>query len=103
MRRAVSRHQNHLTGCAGAAQCVSIGVVSGGAMTERDPAALMRFITTEIWCNRRYELVDELISDDFVDNIDAQALEGTGRSRYLASAQLVHTAFSDSREEAVFV
>jgi predicted ester cyclase len=72
-------------------------------MTERDPATLLRFITTEIWCNRRYELIDELISDHFVDHIEAQGLEGTGRSRYLASAHLVHGAFSDYHEEAEFI
>src|SRR3954447_9301177 len=38
------------------------GVVLEAAMTEHDPATLLRFITTEIWCNRRYELIDELIS-----------------------------------------
>jgi hypothetical protein len=36
-------------------------------MPERDPARLLRLITSEIWCKRRYELVDELISEDFVD------------------------------------
>jgi predicted ester cyclase len=82
---------------------LTIGVVSGGAMTERDPATLLRFITTEIWCNRRYDLVDELVAEDFIDNIEAQGLEGVGRSRYLASARAVHDAFSDYHEEAVFV
>jgi predicted ester cyclase len=72
-------------------------------MTERDAATSLRFITTEIWCNRRYELIDELISEDFVDHIDAQGLDGTGRSRYLASARVVHDAFSDYHEEPVFV
>ena len=70
-------------------------------MSDRDPASLMRLITNEIWCNRRYELVDELISEDFVDHIEAQGLEGTGRARYLASARLVHEAFSDYHEEPV--
>jgi predicted ester cyclase len=71
-------------------------------MAERDPAALLRFITAEIWCNRRYELINELISEDFVDHIEVQGLEGTGRARYLASAHVVHDAFSDYHEEAEF-
>jgi hypothetical protein len=72
-------------------------------MTERDPAGLYRFITTEIWCIRRYDLIDELISEDLIDHVDVSGLEGTGRSRYVASARIVHGAFSDSREEAEFV
>lgn len=72
-------------------------------MSERDPERLMRLITSEIWCARRYELVDELISEDFVDHIVAQGLEGTGRARYLASARVVHDAFSDYHEEPEFV
>jgi len=72
-------------------------------MAERDPATLLRFITTEIWCNRRYELIDELISEDFVDHIEVQGLDRSGRARYLASARVVHDAFSDYHEEAEFV
>jgi predicted ester cyclase len=71
-------------------------------MSERDPASLLRLITAEIWCNRRYDLIDELISDDLVDHIDAQGLESTGRARYLASARIVHDAFSDYHEEIEF-
>ena len=63
-------------------------------MPERDPERLLRFITSEIWSGRRYDLIDELISEDFVDHIVAQGLEGTGRARYLASARVVHDAFS---------
>ena len=72
-------------------------------MPEADPASLLRLITSEIWCKRRYELIDELISDDFVDHIEAQGLEGTGKARYLASARLVHDAFSDYHEEAEYI
>jgi predicted ester cyclase len=72
-------------------------------MPERDPATLMRLITSEIWCKRRYELIDQLISEDFVDHVEAQGLEGTGRDRYLASAQVVHRAFSDYHEEVEFI
>ena len=72
-------------------------------MPERDPATLLRLITSEIWCKRRYELIDELISEDFVDHIEAQGLEGTGRARYLASVRITHDAFSDYHEEAEFV
>jgi predicted ester cyclase len=72
-------------------------------MPKSDPASLYRLITTEIWCNRRYELVDELIDEDFVDHIEAQGLEGNGRSRYLASLRVVHEAFSDYHEEAEFI
>jgi hypothetical protein len=35
-------------------------------MPERDTARLLRLVSEEIWYRRRYELVDELISDDFV-------------------------------------
>ena len=72
-------------------------------MTEPDSEGLYRLITTEIWCNRRYELVDELIAEDFVDHIEAQGLEGSGRSRYLASVRVVHEAFSDYHEEVEFI
>jgi len=72
-------------------------------MPERDPESLYRLITTELWCNRRYELVEELIAEDFVDHIEAQGLEGNGRSRYLASLRVVHAAFSDYHEEVEFV
>ncbi len=40
--------------------------------------ALLRRITNEIWNNGRLDLIDELISDDLVDHIDASALEGAG-------------------------
>jgi predicted ester cyclase len=72
-------------------------------MPERETAMLLRRITEEIWNRRCYELIDELISEDFVDHIEQQGLEGTGRARYLASARLVHDAFSDYHEEAEFI
>ena len=72
-------------------------------MGERDPAWLLRVITSEIWCKRRYELIDELIADDFIDHVEAQMLEGTGRARYLASARLIHDAFSDYSEGIEFI
>jgi predicted ester cyclase len=68
-------------------------------MPERDPAKLLRRITDEIWCERRYELVDELISEKFVDHVETPGLEGIGRYRYLASVRLMHDAFSDYHEE----
>jgi predicted ester cyclase len=72
-------------------------------MSDHNPETLLRLVTLEIWCNRRYELIDELIAEDFVDHIEAQGLEGTGRARYLASARIVHEAFSDYREVPEFV
>ena len=72
-------------------------------MPERECERLYRLITAEIWCDRRYELVDELIAEDFVDHIDAPGLEGDGRSRYLASVRVVHGAFSDYHEAVEFV
>jgi predicted ester cyclase len=68
-------------------------------MPERDTARLLRLVTEEIWWRRRYELVNELISEDFVDHVEMPELEGTGRARYLASVGLVHNAFSDYHEE----
>ena len=68
-------------------------------MPERNTATLLRRVTEEMWCGRRYELVDELISDDFVDHVELPGLEGTGRARYLASVRIVHNAFSDYNEE----
>lgn len=72
-------------------------------MLEHDPAKLLRLITNEIWCERRYELVDELIAEDFVDHVDMPGLEGTGRARYLASVRLTHTGFSDYQEAIEFI
>ena len=72
-------------------------------MSQRDPASLLRFITAEIWCNRRYELIDEMISEALIDHVEMPGLEGTGRSRYVASVRLVHDAFSDYHEEIEFI
>ena len=67
-------------------------------MPERDPAELLRLITDGIWCQRRYELVDELISEDIIDHVEMPGLDGTGRARYRASVGLVHNGFSDYHE-----
>ena len=72
-------------------------------MPESETARLLRRVTDEIWCQRRYELVDELISEDFVDHIEMPGLDGTGRARYLTSVRLTHDGFSDYREEIEFV
>jgi len=72
-------------------------------MSEPENARLMRLITTEIWCQRRYELIDELISENLVDHVEMPGLDGTGRARYLASARLTHGAFSDYYEEIEFI
>jgi steroid delta-isomerase-like uncharacterized protein len=72
-------------------------------MPERDTARLLRLITEEIWCQRRYERIDELISKDVVDHIEMPGLEGSGRARYRASVRLMHNAFSDYHEEIEFI
>ena len=72
-------------------------------MPERDTAKLLRLITEEIWCQRRYERIDELISKDVVDHIEMPGLEGSGRARYRASVRLMHNAFSDYHEEIEFI
>jgi hypothetical protein len=59
-------------------------------MPERDTAKLLRLITEEIWCQRRYERIDELISEDLVDHVEMPGLEGTGRARYRTSVRLMH-------------
>ena len=72
-------------------------------MPEPETARLLRLVTNEIWCQRRYEFVDELVSEDFVDHVEMPGLDGTGRARYLASVQLTHRGFSDYHEEIEFV
>ena len=72
-------------------------------MTHAQSEALLRRITEEIWNHRQVHLVDELIAEDLVDHIDLPGIEGSGRARYLASLQLMHTAFSDYHEEIEFV
>lgn len=63
---------------------------------------LLRRITEEIWTNGHLELIDELVSEDFVDHIEFPGIEGTGRSRYLASVEAIRTAFPDYREEILW-
>jgi predicted ester cyclase len=72
-------------------------------MPETDTARLLRLVTNEIWCGRRYELVDELISEDFIDHVEMPGLDETGRARYLASVRLTHNGFSDYHEEIEFL
>jgi predicted ester cyclase len=57
--------------------------------------ALMRRVTEEIWNQRRLELIDELVSEDFVDHIEAPGLEGTGRERYRSHVAMTLAWFSD--------
>ena len=72
-------------------------------MPERETEKLYRLVTNEIWCERHYELVNELISEDYLDHIEQPGVEGTGTARYLASVRLMHSAFSDYHEEVEFV
>jgi hypothetical protein len=48
-------------------------------MLERVPASRLRFITSEIWCKRRYELVDESISEEGRDASEALNISGEQR------------------------
>jgi hypothetical protein len=48
-------------------------------MPERDPASWSRFITSEIWCERRYELLDESISEEGCDASEALKIRGDQR------------------------
>ena len=64
--------------------------------------ALLRRITEEIWTGGRLELIDELISEDFVDHIDFPGIDEVGRDRYRASVNAMHTAFPDYREEILW-
>jgi predicted ester cyclase len=75
----------------------------GDGVSEPETARLLRLVTNEIWCRRRYELVDELISESFIDHVEMPGLEGTGRARYLTSVRLTHNGFSDYNEEIEFV
>ena len=65
--------------------------------------ALLYRITEEIWDNGRIELIDELISEDFIDNIDIPGVEGSGRETYRASVIEMRTAFPDYRNPIDFV
>jgi predicted ester cyclase len=81
----------------------ALPVVDRGGPQRRADTGHNSVITSEIWCKRRYELIDELIADDFIDHVEAQMLDGTGRARYLASARLIHDAFSDYSEGIEFI
>lgn len=48
-------------------------------MPERDPASRVRFITSESWCKRRCELVDESISEEGPDGSEALKIPGDQR------------------------
>jgi len=65
--------------------------------------ALLRRITDEIWTGGRLELIDELVSDGFVDHVEMPGLESTGRGRYRASVELIREAFPDYREEIIWL
>jgi predicted ester cyclase len=69
----------------------------------KESSALLRQITEEIWTKGRLDLIDELISNDFVDHVEIPGLEGVGRERYRNSVQSVRTAFPDYREEIVWL
>lgn len=72
------------------------------SQTEQSKALLVR-ITEEIWTKGRLALVDQLISEDFVDHIDVPGLQGTGRDRYRASVRMMRDAFPDYREEILWL
>jgi len=72
-------------------------------MTRVESEAILRRITEEIWNGRDLGLVDQLIAEDLVDHVDVPGLEGSGRTRYLASVEMMHTAFPDYHEEIEFV
>ena len=65
--------------------------------------ALLRRITDEIWTGGRLELIDELVSDGFIDHVEMPGLESTGRERYRASVEMVREAFPDYQEEIIWL
>jgi predicted ester cyclase len=65
--------------------------------------AFMWRITEEIWNENHPELIDELIAEDLVDHVDLPGLDGTGRSRYRASVELMRAAFPDFQNPLDFV
>jgi steroid delta-isomerase-like uncharacterized protein len=71
-------------------------------MTE-SAGTLMRRVTEEIWNNRRVDLVDELVAEDFVDHVDIPVEPSGGRERYRASVEAIHVAFPDYHEQIEFV
>jgi predicted ester cyclase len=72
------------------------------SQTEESKALLHR-ITDEIWNKGHLELIDELISEDLVDHIDASSFEGTGPERYRNQVTALRGAFPDYREEIVWI
>ena len=57
----------------------------------------MRQITEGIWNQGRLELVGDLISEDFVDHVDAPGQEGTGPARYRSHVETTGAMPSDIR------
>jgi predicted ester cyclase len=82
-----------------------VTLVEGQRMTDQteESKALLRRITEEIWTGGCLDLIDELVSDAFVDHIDMPGLEGTGRRRYRASVETIREAFPDYREEILWI
>lgn len=80
-------------------------IVEGVSMTDQteESKALLRQITNEIWTGGRVELIDELVSDGFLDHVEMPGLESTGRERYRASVELIRKAFPDYREEIIWL
>jgi predicted ester cyclase len=68
-----------------------------------DSKALMWRITDEIWNNGRRDLIDELIAEELVDHVELAGLEGSGRTRYRASIEMMRAAFPDYRNPLEFV
>jgi predicted ester cyclase len=68
-----------------------------------DSKALMWRITDEIWNNGRLDLIDELIAEELVDHVELAGLEGSGRTRYRASIEMMRAAFPDYRNPLEFV
>jgi predicted ester cyclase len=64
--------------------------------------ALLRRITEEIWTNGHLDLIDELVSQHFVDHIDFPGVDEVGRDRYRTSVSTMRTAFPDYREEILW-
>ena len=74
------------------------------AVQTEESKALLRRITEEIWTGGRLDLIDELVSDEFVDHVDMPGLEGmAGRRRYRVSVESLREAFPDYREEILWL
>ncbi|MGO9342876.1 MAG: ester cyclase [Acidimicrobiales bacterium] len=65
--------------------------------------SLVRRITDEIWTGGHLELIDELVSDGFIDHVEMPGLKGIGRRRYRSSVELIRGAFPDYREEIIWL